>query len=118
MLWSIGFSVAVFAAMVYIYIDLIRPKLHAIEALDPYFDRADERYARWWQVVKGWRVEATLFLGVALLELPDLIDLLTGADLVSLLPMEYQKPAQTALVILAFVRAYLTKRSAERRLDE
>lgn len=111
------FILVVAAACVVIYWLLIRPKLHAIEELDPYFDAADERYARWWAAFKGWRVEAWSFVAIAALELPDVIDLITGANIVEYLPMEYQKPAQLALLVLALLRAYITKRSVERKLD-
>lgn len=115
---QLAFILAVAASCVVIYWLLIRPKLHAIEALDPYFDEADARYARWWEKLRGWRVEAAAFLGIFLLELPDIIDFLTGANLVSYLPAQYQQPAQIALMLLALLRAILTKRAAEKKLDE
>jgi hypothetical protein len=113
-----AFITLVAAACVVIYWLLIRPKLHAIEELDPYFDRADERYARWWEKLRGWKVEAFAFTGIFLLELPDLIDLITGANVVSYLPLHYQQPAQLAFLVLALLRAFITKRAVEKKLDD
>lgn len=116
MLQAIFFTLVV-AACVVIYWMLIRPKLHAIAALDPYFDAADERYARWFARLHGWRVEAFSFIGILLLELPDIIDLIMGANVIAFMPSEWQKSAQLALLLLALVRAFLTNRKAQEKLD-
>jgi hypothetical protein len=115
---QITFFLAVAASCVVIYWLLIRPKLHAMEMFDPHLDRADERYARWWATLRGWRVEAWSFIAIFVLELPDLIDFIAGANVVEYLPLEYQRPAQMALLVLAFVRAFVTKRSAEKKLED
>lgn len=112
------FILAVAGSCVVIYWLLIRPKLHAIAELDPYFDAADERYARWFAKLHGWRVEAFSFAGIFLLELPNLIDIVTGANLVAYVPERYQHTLQLALLVLALIRAFLTKRAAEQKLDE
>jgi hypothetical protein len=116
-MWNTLFIILIAAAVLYIYVDLIRPKLRAIAAFDAHFGKADERYARWGAKLKGWRIEAGLFTGVALLELPNLIDAVAGANVVSFLPEKYQHIAQIVMVALAFIRAYITNKSAQKTLE-
>jgi len=114
--WNVVFVLLVIAAIIYIYVDQIRPKLHAIEKLDPYFDRADARWAALWAKINGWKIEFFSFVSIFLLELPDLIDVVTGANIVSFVPMEYQRSAQVLLLLLALIRAVMTRRKVERQL--
>lgn len=112
------FLVLVAISCVVIWYLLIRPKLYAIAILYPHLNDEDAFWAALFLRIKGWRIEAFAFAGIAFLELLDVIDMLVGANVVAFLPMEWQRTAQIALLLLTVVRAFMTKRSAEEKVEE
>lgn len=84
----VGF-VAVFAALVAVYVLWIRPYLRTLPGLSEIYDRLDAKERSWWTAFKVWldgrKTVWTGILGTLVAIGPDLIDGIAGIDLKSLL---------------------------------